>query len=154
MPVSTADPVTQHVRQQPSSAARRVGYTVALVLDAVLLGMVNLTPGWEAVPFLTDETPLVLPLVNASIVTGIVVNAVYLLADPRWLKALGDVTQNVVGLAAMVRIWQVFPFAFDDSTLDWALITRWVLAVGVAGSAIGLVVGLVSLVQPATGPRP
>ena len=154
MPVSTAGPAAKRARQRPSYAARRVGYTVALVVNAVLFGMVNLTPGWEALPFLTDETPLVLGLVNGSIVTGIVANAVYLLADPTWLRALGDVAQNLVGIAAMVRIWQVFPFAFDDSTLDWPLIARWALAVGVAGSAIGLVVRLVSLVRAATAPRP
>jgi predicted membrane protein len=127
-----------------------VGYAVALGVNAVLLGIVNVTPGWEAVPFLTEETRLVLGLVNASLITAIVVNAAYLLADPTWLKALGDVTCNVVGIAAMVQIWQVFPFAFDDSTLDWPLIARWVLAVGVAGSVIGLIVGLVSLVRSAT----
>ncbi len=154
MSVRTTDPAARRVRQRPSSAARRGGYTVALVVNSVLLGMVNVTPGWEAVPFLTEQTPLVLGLVNASMVAAVVLNAVYLLADPRWLKALGDVAQTVVGLAAVARIWQVFPFAFDDSTLDWPLIARWVLAVGAAGSAIGLVVGLVSLIRAAVAPRP
>lgn len=153
MPVSTAHPAPR-VRQRPSATARRAGYAVALVVNSVLLGMVNVTPGWEALPFLTEQTPLVLGLVNASLTTAIVANAAYLLTDPTWFRALGDVAQSIVGLAAMVRIWQVFPFALDDSTLDWPIIVRWVLGVGVAGSVIALVVGIVALVRAVAAPRP
>jgi len=32
------------------------------------------------------------------------------------LKTLGGVVTTAVGIAALVRIWQVFPFDFDDST--------------------------------------
>jgi hypothetical protein len=153
MSVRTTDPAAQRNRRRPSPAARRGGYTVAVVVNSVLLGMVNVTPGWEAVPFLTEQTPLVLGLVNASMLTAVMLNAVYLLADPMWLRALGDVAQAVVGLAAIARLWQVFPFAFNDSTLDWPLIARWVLAVGAAGSAIALVVGLVSVIRAAAAPH-
>ena len=90
-------------------------------------------------PFLTDATPDVLWWVNASIVATVVANVVYLVYDPRWLRALGGMATIGVGLAAMVRIWQVFPFDFGDSALDWALIFRIMLAVGILGSLIGLV---------------
>lgn len=153
MPAVTARPAAQPARPRPSPAGRRGGYVVALALNGVLWWMVNRTPGWRAVPFLTDETPLVLGVVNASMVTAIVVNAVYVLTDPRWLTALGNLAQNVVGVAAAVQLWRVFPFAFDDGAVDWPLVARWVLAVAVVGGVIGLVVGVVSLVRALADPR-
>lgn len=47
-----------------------------------------------------------------------VANLVYLLHDPRWLKALGDVVTTAVGLVAVLRMWAVFPFDFGDSSFD------------------------------------
>lgn len=144
----------QRRRTRPSLASRRLGYTVGLVVNAGLLFAINEWPGWTAVPFLTGDTPRVLGLVNASIVVALVANALYVMSDPAWFKALGDIIQNVVGIAALVRIWQVFPFDFGDSSFDWDLLARWVLAVGIAGSGIGLLVGLVALTRPSHAPRP
>src|SRR5688572_4382176 len=112
MTSSTEVHADRRVRERPSAASRHLGYTVAIVLNSALLWVVNVAPGWAAVPFLTEETSRVLPLVNASLVVGIVANAVYLVGDPPWVRALGDVAQNIVGLAATVRVWQVFPFGF------------------------------------------
>jgi hypothetical protein len=139
--------------RETSAAARRAGYTVAIAVNAVLLYLINRSPGWEAVPFLTDDTPRVLGLVNASIVSGIVANAVYVLWDPRWLRALGDVVTTAVGLAALVQLWVVFPVAFAPAAVDWELVARWVLGVGIAGSVIGIVVALVRLGRALVGSR-
>ena len=144
----------QRRRTRPSLASRRLGYTVGLAVNAGLLFAINKSPGWAAVPFLTGDTPRVLGLVNASIVVALVANALYVMSDPAWFKALGDIIQNVVGIAALVRIWQVFPFDFGDSSFDWELLARWVMAVGIAGSGIGLLVGLVALARASDAPRP
>jgi hypothetical protein len=143
----------QRRRLRPSLASRRLGYTVGLVVNAGLLFTINEWPGWNAVPFLTGDTPRVLGLVNASIVVGLVANGLYVLSDPAWFKALGDIIQNVVGIAALVRIWQVFPFDFGDSSFDWELLARWVLGVGIAGSGVAILVGLVALVRALEAPR-
>jgi hypothetical protein len=42
--------------RRPSVATRRVGYVVAAVGEATLLYLVNVWPGWQAVPFLTADT--------------------------------------------------------------------------------------------------
>jgi predicted membrane protein len=120
---------------------------VGLVVNAGLLFAINDWPGWNAVPFLTEDTTRVLGLVNASIVVGLVANALYVYSDPPWFKALGDTIQNVVGVAALVRIWTVFPLDFAESSFDWDLLARWVLGVGIAGSGIGILVGLVALTR-------
>jgi hypothetical protein len=42
-----------------------------------------------------------------------------------------------------VRLWQVFPFAFDSDGVPWSTVVRWVLAVGMVGSVIAVIVNLV-----------
>lgn len=133
--------------KRPTLAGRRVGYFIAVLVNAAMLYAVNAWPGWEAVPFLTGDTPQVTGAVNASIIVNLVANVLYLLHDPLWLKALGDILTTAVGMFAMVRIWQVFPFDFSSSSFDWALLTRILLGVGIVGSAIGIIAAFVSLVK-------
>ncbi|HET6530710.1 MAG TPA: hypothetical protein VFH03_08875 [Actinoplanes sp.] len=132
--------------RRPSVAARRVGYAIAVVLNAVLWYLVNVRPGWATVPFLTPETEQVLPLVNASLIVGLVVNLVYLGYDPRWWKSVGDLCTSAVSLAVLVRVLQVFPFSFTGWS-GWPVLTRVVLVVGLVGTAIGMVGTLVSLAR-------
>ena len=134
-------------RRRPGVGARRGGYLVAAGINGLLLYLVNRRPGWEALPFLTPDTEKVLGVVNASIIAGLVANLVYLVADPPRLRSLGDLVTTGIGLAAMVRIWQVFPFSFEQGDFPWEPVFRWFLAIGIVGSAIGIVVALVSLVR-------
>ncbi|MBH0122612.1 hypothetical protein I0Q12_25200, partial [Rhodococcus sp. CX] len=84
----------------------------------------------------------VLGWVNASIVVGLVANLVYLVRDPRWLKALGDIATTAVGLVALLRIWQVFPFDFGADAFDWPLVVRILLGLVIVGSGIAILVTL------------
>lgn len=138
--------VTQ-TRKRPTQASRRAGYVIGILVNLVMLYAINVWPGWEVLPFLTAELTLVLGLVNASVIVNIAANVAYLVRDPAWFKALGDVVTISVGLLAMVRMWQVFPFDFGSSTFDWELLTRWLLGVGMVGSVIGIVVALVTLAR-------
>jgi hypothetical protein len=133
---------------------RRAGYVVAAVVNAAVLYAVNRWPGWETVGFLTDRTPEVLGLVNASLLVSLVANLTYLVHDgPRW-RATGDLAVTAVGAAALLRIWRVFPFDFGDSSIDWALVVHVLLAVGIVGSGIAIVVAFARLVRgkPVSGP--
>jgi hypothetical protein len=143
-----ARPSTHHrPAKRPPPAVRRFGYLVAASVNAAMLYAVNAWPGWDALPFLTSETGQVLTAVNASIVAGIVVNLVYLGHDPRWLRGLGDMVTTAFSLAALLRIWEVFPFYFSGDGLDWALLVRVLLVLGVVGTAIGFVTGLIAFVR-------
>ena len=133
---------------------RRAGYVVAAVIDAAMLYAVNRWPGWETLGFLTDRTTEVLGLVNASLLVSLVANLTYLVHDgPRW-RAAGDLAVTAVGAAALLRIWRVFPFDFGNSSFDWALVVHVLLAVGIAGSLIAIVVAFARLVRgkPVSGP--
>lgn len=136
--------------KRPTVRSRRAGYVIAVLVNAAMLFAVNRWPGWESLPFLTDDTRLVMSIVNASIVVNLVANVVYLLRDPGWLKSGGDVVTLGVGLAALVRIWSVFPFDLGDEPLDWTLVVRILLAIGIVGSIIGLVAAVVSFIRSIT----
>jgi hypothetical protein len=150
--VATHQPVTGpplHARTKAPAgpASRRFGYTVAIVVNVILFVLVNDRPGWQSLSFLTEDFSLVLPLVNASLVAGIVANAVFVLLDPAWLRAVGDIVTTSAGLAAMVRLWQVFPFDFSETFVDLEVVARVVLAVGIAGSVIGIIAAVGRLVR-------
>ncbi|MGY1708844.1 hypothetical protein ACI8AC_04970 [Geodermatophilus sp. SYSU D00758] len=132
--------------RRPPAGQRRAGYLVGALVNGVLLWLLHVWPGWEAVPFLTDATPQALGLVDATLVAGIVVAAVELVWDPRRLVALGELVTTALGLAATVRVLQVFPF---DLAGAWPAVVRVVLWIGVVGAAIGVLVALVRLVRPA-----
>lgn len=138
---------TVSTKRRPSAAARRTGYAIAALVNAALLYLVNVWPGWDVVPFLDEDTTQVLGWVNASIVAGIASNLVYLFNDSRWVRSLGDIVTMGVGLAALMSIWQVFPFDFGDQSFDWAIVFRVLLVVAMLGSAIGIVARVVSLVK-------
>lgn len=132
---------------QPSRAARRVGYVIAATINVVLLYLINIRPGWQAVPILTDETRQILGVVNVSLVVGLTANAAYLINDAPWLKALGELVSAGIALIVLTRVWQVFPFDFADGAVDWPLLVRFVLTVAIVGTVIGLFVQLVGLAR-------
>jgi hypothetical protein len=137
---------TVKTTKRPSAAARRTGYVFAVLVNAALLLGINVWPEWDVLPFLSNDFSQVLVLVNVTLVVSVVANVVYLFKDTTRVKSLGDVVTLSVGLAAMVQIWQVFPFDFGGSTFDWSLVFRIFLGLGIVGSAIAIVVALVSLV--------
>jgi len=144
---------TRRPTRRPTVGTRRTGYVIAAALNAVLLYLVNVWPGWQAVPFLTEDTRQVLGLVNLSLAASIAVNLVYLAYDPRWVRSLGDLLTTSIGLAGIVRVWQVFPFDVDGYSVDWALVIRGVLVVAGVGAAIGILVQLVALIRAYRDPR-
>lgn len=129
---------------RPAPASRRTGYVVALFLNAGILYAANRWPGWDTLGFLTEDTTRVLPMVSAAVVAGIVANVAYLVHDPRWVRAVGDLVTTAFGVAALVRVWEVFPFAFAGG-FDWALLVRVLLVVAIAGSVIGMLVQVATL---------
>lgn len=138
---STRHTAPAHVPPRSSPAARRLGYLIGAVVNALLLYLINRDPGWQAVPFLTDATTEVLGLVNASIAVSLVANLFYVAWDPVWLKALGDLVTISVGVVALVRIWQVWPIDFPAGS-PWDVLARVAVGVGIAGGLVGIVASI------------
>ncbi|WP_438855927.1 hypothetical protein [Agromyces sp. M3QZ16-3] len=134
-------------REPRGPAARRFGFAVAVFVNLLLIYLGNVWPGWQVLPFLTAETAEVLPWINASLATGVLVNLIDLVFDRAWLKALGDVATTSVGLVATIRLWAVFPFDFGASTFPWEIVVRTLLILAIVGSAIGIVAAGVAFVR-------
>ena len=137
--------------RRPPVATRRIGYVIAAAINTALMYAINVWPGWQTVPFLTDATHRVLGLVTFSLAMSLIVNVIFLFADPPWVKAFGNLVTAGIGLAVLVRVFQVFPFDFTTSSFDWGLLIRVVMGVGIAGAALGVLVGFVSLMRRLLG---
>jgi hypothetical protein len=133
--------------RRPSSAARRLGYLVAIAVNAVLLWAVNQLLVWGWPGFLTEEFTEVLPLISASLIAGMVVNAGLLLRDTRRAKALGDLITAAFGLAISARLWTLFPFDFSGYGTDWSGGLRVALGVGIAVMAVAVLANLATLIK-------
>jgi hypothetical protein len=134
-------------KRRPPVAARRFGYLVAIAANAIILWVVHQLLVWEWPGFLTGEFEQVLPRVSASLIASMLVNAGFVLCDRGRCKPLGDLVTTAFGLAVSVRMLAVFPFGFAGYSTDWSWAFRAVLVVGIAGTAIAVLVNLVKLVR-------
>lgn len=132
----------------------RSGNLGSAIVNALLLYGINMWPGWQVLPFLTADMSRVLDLINASLIAGIIVNLVCVVIHARTLVALGDLVVIGFGVAAMLRLWEVFPFDFGTGWSGWPVLVRVLLVLGIVGSAIGAVVEVVNLFRALAGLEP
>jgi hypothetical protein len=144
---TTISTPTIRTRPRASRAARRFGYGVAVAVNLLMLYLIHGWPGWDAVPFLTDETTAVLPYVDASIVATVLVNVVYVVRDGRPVKAAGELVTSLMSLLSLVRFWQVWPFDFDGVWGGWQPLVYVLLAVATFGTAVSALVQGVTLLR-------
>jgi len=137
--------MTSDTASNRSHPARRFGYLVAVMVNVILWFLVNARPGWRTLPFLTEGFPDVLWLVNLSLATSAAVNVVYLGYDRAWLKSVCQIGVSAIGLAAAIRMLQVFPFDFSSSAFPWTAVTRLLLILAIFGSVVAVLVELVKL---------
>ena len=126
---------------------RRVGYVVAIIVNLVFAWLINVWPGWEAVPFLTADTADVVPWVNAAIAVTVLANLVYLVVDTTRVKAFGELVINAINIAVTLTLLQVFPFDFSGYAFPWTWLVRFILIVALIGTGISAVVNLVRLIS-------
>jgi hypothetical protein len=136
------------------TAGRRLGHLIGAAVNGLLLVLVNVSPGWEAVPFLTGDAAQVVPLVNASLIVSAGLELARAVADPPWLRALGNVVTTGISLAVMVRSLQVFPFDFSASEVDWDLWVRMALWFLSLALGIALIVQVAQLARVLLGGSP
>lgn len=128
----------------PTATGRVLVHLLGALVNVLVLLAIHAWPGWDVLPFLTDETPRVLGVLDAALVAGIVVHLVQLVRGPGWLGPAGLVVTSAFGAAVCAWVFQVFPF---DLSGGWETLARVLLVVGVVGSSIGAVAALVSLVR-------
>lgn len=129
--------------ERPSRAARRVGYVVAAGVNIALWYLVNVRPGWQVVPFLTDDVTRVLGLFNLSLLAGAVANLAYVVFDALWFRAGVEVGLSLIGVLLAWQIFDVFPVDFTGLSYDLTTLARVLVIVGLVGSGIGLLATVV-----------
>lgn len=143
--MATTHPADTRVQERIGSRApgRQFGYLVAVFVDGALLWVANNLLAWEWPSFLTEDFSRVLPILNVSLVASMVVNLVWIVADPVWLKSLSQVGLNVISFVVTIGLWQVFPFDFSQYHFPWETLLRAGLAVALFGLVVGSIVELV-----------
>ncbi len=145
-PVANSD-LNEGRQRRPSIASRRFGYALSIAINVVLIYLVNEWPGWQSLSFMTADAERVIPIINASMVIIIVANALYLIADPRWLRAIGEAITAAVSFVAIACLLGVFPFDFSDLSFDWETLVRVLLVLGLVGSAVSVIANLVTFIR-------
>lgn len=146
MASTTGMPPARSTRR-PSRDVRRVGYALSAGINLALLWVVNVTPGWGVVPFLTDDFARVVGVVNVSLLVGVVANLAYVAADPSWLRRLGDAITAAFALVVLLQLVTVFPFDLGTGWSGWVTVLRAGLALACVGTAIGVLANLVQFVR-------
>ena len=137
-----------------TAPARRVGYVVAVLVNLLLLFIVNNLLEWDVLPWLTEEFEDVLPIMNASIMASIVVNALYIVYDARWFKALGELVTLGFSIAVGVTLLRVFPFDFSAYSWNWEATTRVIIVLAIVAMVIAVIVNIARLVNAAARHQP
>lgn len=145
--VTVAQRSTAAPRPRSSPLTRRIGYAVAVAVNLALLLLTLVWPGWQVVPFLTPAAAEVIPVFVASLIAGMAVNVVNLIADNRVLWSMGEIVGAIFAFAVALRLWQVFPFDFGSSMFDWTLFVRLLLALAMFGCAVAVITHIVRLVR-------
>lgn len=151
--VRSTQPVDKRV-MAVRKAGRRLGYLIAIVVNAGFLLAVTVGDLDERLDFVTEDFSRVSGYVVASLVVSLLVYVAFLAYDPPWFKSLGQICSNLFGVIAVARLWSIFPFDYADHGVDWTPLTRIVLAVVIGGGTISLLAELVKLLFGATPSEP
>jgi len=142
--MTTAAPTTT---TGSTEGTKRFGYFVAVVVNLVLLWVVQNILTWDVAPFLTDDFEILIPITSVSLLFGAAINLAYVWFDTAWFKALTQMISAGIAMAVAIRTYQVFPFDFSAYDFGWAGLTRIVLIVAIAGTAIAIVVEFIKLAR-------
>ncbi|MDH3299402.1 MAG: hypothetical protein OES24_02740 [Acidimicrobiia bacterium] len=130
-------------------AVSSFGHLVAIGVNLVLLYIVRNLGEWNLLSFLTEDYDRVVGPLSLSIIATIVGRALRIVLPGRRIGLLIDGVVTAFGFYALLRIFQIFPLEFDPDGFRWDLLVRFVLVVGLLGSAIGVLVTPLRMLQGA-----
>lgn len=125
---------------------RMAGYIIGALVNSAFIWLLNVSPGWRWVPFLSDDFAGVVGVMTLSFALGVVANLVYVALDPPWLRRLGDAVTAAAGLAVLLQLVRIFPFIAPFPWPGWETPFRVLLVLACVGAGIGVIanVGLLA----------
>ncbi|MEN8114309.1 MAG: hypothetical protein ABFS21_07965 [Actinomycetota bacterium] len=133
--------------EQWSQTGRRVGYVVAVVINVVLIFVVVNLLSWGWLPFLTEDFENLLPILILSLLVSGMVNLAWIVYDPRWFRAAGQIVDNLTSLLVVVVTYKVFPFDFSPYRINWETIVRVVIVLTAFALVIATIAEFVKLIR-------
>jgi hypothetical protein len=137
----------------PGVSSPRLGYSIAIAVNLVMLVITQNILEWGWLPFLTADFALVEPWISLSLTASVIVNVIYLFDDTPVVKAIGQVGVNLLSVFVTYQVLQVFPFDFSAYVFDWEIVARVVLILAMVGASIGAVAEIVKLVASKNRPQ-
>ena len=95
-------------------------YIVAIIANIIFLYIVNNLLNWH-IYFIAPTFNEVIWIINLSILTTIIGNALMLLYRPESFRHIIKVILNIVSFVAVYFVYVVFPFNFYNSFFNWGL---------------------------------
>lgn len=136
-----------HPQETPRTPSR-IGYAVGIVFLLVMLQILHADEVWR--PWLggivTERWDEVLWVIDLSLWTQIVGNALLLVARPRRLRRLVSLANAVMAAVSAVVFFQVYPYDFSILFEGLDVVVKVLIAIGIAGSVIAALVHLVRFV--------
>ena len=129
------------VAREPSAPAR-VGYVVAVLVNAGLLYVAENLLAWN-VPYVTEDWVAVLWAVRLSLVAGLAANAMYVAYDAAWFRHLTGIGTGALALLSMVITYAVFPFDLPSAFI--AEVVQLAMLAGMLGMSIAVLAQFVHL---------
>jgi hypothetical protein len=116
--------------------AVRLGYLLAVGTGIMLLLILHSPPAWF--PLITEAYARIRWTIDLALGAVIVAYTWLIFDDPPWLKHFALAILNILFLFAVYSLYRVFPFEFGASF--WVRLTRGILLLAAAASAIGIVI--------------
>ena len=129
-----------------SVATRRLGYGITMLVNAAMIVVVNNILEWGWFSWLANDFELLIPIINLSLMSSILVNLAYMVYDAEWFKSMCEIGLLVISITVAVRTFQVFPFDFSAYSWDWEATTKMIIAFAIIGMSIALIVNAVKLI--------
>ncbi|HML05887.1 MAG TPA: hypothetical protein VK426_08955, partial [Methanobacterium sp.] len=114
---------------------QKAEYIVAIIFNLIFLYIVNNLLNWN-IYFITSALNDVLWIINLSIITAIIGNALLLAYNPEWFRHVIKIIMNILALISTYFVYTVFPFNFYNSFINWGLSIFLILIMAGIGIAI------------------
>jgi hypothetical protein len=108
----TVSNTTSEEQQKPH---RKAGYIGTIVFTVAFIYVINNLLFWK-ISWLSPSFANIQWIFNISLGITLIANIVFLIADPLWLKSVGQLAMNIASFAVIFNLYKVFPFITSETT--------------------------------------
>ena len=120
-------------------------YIATIIVHIILIWALYKLPDW--LKFLSSSYQAVLPVFLYSYLAQIIGNLILIFSDPKWLKSLISLANNLISIVALATVYVIFPFDFGSYSYDWASTSKTVIIVAIVLTAIGALVEFINFIS-------